>query len=120
MESDKLEDIVDVGIEIPKDDMFEAREALDSKVKSLIRHETELKRAVDEISEIHDFVTKFKKEPSQFFKYTSDKEYVILGTVVIAMMAIFWIPDPGNVVMAIVTGLFGLATGRAMSDRNKD
>lgn len=92
---------------------------LHERVKLLVRNENNIKRALDEIREIHDFVYHVKNKESEFFKYTGDKEYVIVGTVAIAIMAIFWIPDPGNVVMAIVTGLFGLATGRYMGKGDK-
>lgn len=116
---DKKDKSVDIGFESERvDTTAELNIEIGNNIKSLVRHETDLKRSLGKIDDIHDFITAVKKEPSQFLKYTSDKEYVIFGTVTIAIVAIFWIPDPGNVVMAIVTGLFGLATGRAMS--NKD
>ena len=41
-----------------------------------------------------------------------DKDLVIIGAVVLAGIAIFKLAEPDQVVLAALTGLFGLAVGR--------
>lgn len=96
----------------------------DEEVKKVIaKHEVEIKAIMEQIKPILDDVSmvadtvrviKKRKSFSTFFKYFSDKEYVIIGVVAIAVVAIFYVSDPTNIIMSIVSGLFGLGTGRYM------
>ena len=42
-----------------------------------------------------------------------DKDLVIVAAFCIAMVAMFQLPSPENIVLSVVSGLFGVAVGRA-------
>lgn len=44
-----------------------------------------------------------------------DKILVIFSASTIAVLAIFFMPDPAQVVTSVVTGLFGVAVGRTFN-----
>ena len=78
----------------------------------VIKDDETLKKALEDIKYISDFVTTVKTKP--IFRIVNDKDLVIVGAVSIALCAMFFIPDPTNIIMNIITGMFGIATGRAM------
>lgn len=80
----------------------------------IINNKEEVAMVMENIKIVSDFVQKVKKRPS-LMRYFDDKIFVILGVVGIAIAAIFLIPDPAGILMSIVSGLFGLASGRALS-----
>ena len=114
----------------PKEGIENTDTKIPSDVASIIlRHEDEIREVASKVIEIHDFIknveSKIKKGEGSplsklFFKYFSDKEYVILGVVGLAIGAMCLVRDPVNILMSIVSGLFGLGTGRAMSKNDKD
>jgi len=83
--------------------------------RMILAHEKDIKEGVGDIRMVAHFVKRVKIKDNQFLKWFSDKEYVIVGVVCIAIVAIFMVPDPGNIIMSIVSGMFGLGTGRAMA-----
>ena len=77
-----------------------------------------IKKALEDIKMISDFVISIKnKKP---YRIVNDKDLVIVGAVVIALCAMFFIVDPTNIIMNIITGMFGIATGRAMGAGGSD
>lgn len=45
-----------------------------------------------------------------------DKTSVILCATIIAVLCIFFLPDPHTIISNAMTGLFGVAVGRALDD----
>jgi hypothetical protein len=91
----------------------------------IIRHEDDIRETVSQVKDIAAYIKRVDKAKGGsmahlLFKYFSDKEYVIIGVVAIAICSMFVIPDPAGVIMSIVSGLFGLGTGRVMSNNTKD
>ena len=90
----------------------------------VIRHEDEIREVGSREAKIAEFIdTQGKKKTGNsrlnlFFKNVSDKEYVIVGVVAIAITSMFIIPDPTNILMSVISGLFGLGTGRAMAPKD--
>ena len=85
----------------------------------IINNKDEVKMVMDNIAIVRDYVQKAKKAKPSLMSYIDDKMVVIVGVVGIAIAALLLIPDPTNILMSIITGLFGVATGRAMNT-NKD
>jgi hypothetical protein len=78
----------------------------------VIKDDETLKKALEDIKAVTEFVATTKTKPT--FRIVNDKDLVIIGAVAIALCAMFFIPDPTNIIMNIITGMFGIATGRAM------
>lgn len=58
-------------------------------------------------------------ESTPIFRYVNDKDLVIIGVVIIAVFAMFFIPEPTIIISNIIAGLFGIATGRSMGSGTK-
>jgi len=84
----------------------------------IIDNDEILKKALEDIKSVSDFVSSVKSKPA--YRFINDKDLVIIGAVVIALCAMFFIPDPTNIIMNIITGMFGIATGRAMGAGGAD
>lgn len=82
---------------------------------SVLRHDKDLKRSIDDIAVVSEYVLKTKSS----FRLLNDKDLVIIGTVAIAVVAMFIIPDPVTIITNVIAGLFGLATGRALGNGDK-
>ena len=74
----------------------------------------ELKDLIKDIKNISSFVNNVKKNNRPVLRYITDKEFVIIGVVIIAIMSMFVITDPTLLLTSIVSGLFGIGTGRSM------
>ncbi len=88
------------------------KEDVEELTNIIVKDDETLKKAVSE------FVAAAKTKPA--FRYVNDKDLVIVGAVAIALCAMFFIPDPTNIIMNIITGMFGIATGRAMGASGSD
>lgn len=86
--------------------------------KIVVKDDDTLKKALDDIKAVSDFVASAKTKP--VFRIVNDKDLVIIGAVAIALCAMFFIPDPANIIMNIITGMFGIATGRSMGAGSSD
>lgn len=53
------------------------------------------------------------EEEKQLFNM-DDKDLVIISVTIIAIVSLFVIAEPATIVTAIVSGLFGIATGRRL------
>jgi len=84
----------------------------------IVKDDETLKKALSDIKAVSEFVAAAKTKPA--FRYINDKDLVIVGAVAIALCAMFFIPDPTNIIMNIITGMFGIATGRAMGASGSD
>jgi hypothetical protein len=116
MMSGKMENEI-TNKEEPEDDKEQRVIDYDDLTRIIIRHEDEIRHVVKNVNVIADFIKKIpKNKVSAFFRYVSDKEYVIVGVVVMAICAMFLIPDPTNIIMSITSGLFGIGTGRMMGN----
>lgn len=73
----------------------------------------------DEIASKDSIVKEVVAEPTPIFRYVNDKDLVIIGVVIIAVCAMFFIPEPTIIISNIIAGLFGIATGRSMGSGNK-
>lgn len=91
----------------------------ESLTNMIVNNKDEVAVVMKNIAIVSDYVQKAKKRKGSVLRYLDDKIFVIAGVVGIAVAAIFLIPDPTNILMSIISGLFGLATGRAM-DNSKD
>ena len=93
----------------------------DELTNIVITHRKEIKELMDDISMISSFIKRIpKKRVNSFFKFFTDKEYVIVGVVIIAIVSMFVLTDPTTIISSIVSGLFGIGTGRAISSKDDD
>lgn len=67
----------------------------------------------DEIEEV-----KPVKEKRPFRLDIDDKTTVILCATLIALCSLWWLDSPETVISNVVTGLFGVAVGRAINGNN--
>ncbi len=106
----KVKPVVEPVIEIEVED-----KGIDvsSLTDILINNKEEVAMVMNNIGVVTDYIKKVKK-PS-LMRYFDDKIFVIIGVVGIAIAALFLIPDPAGILMSIVSGLFGMASGRALS-----
>lgn len=114
------------AVDTPPDDKDKVYD-YDDIINMVITHDDEIKKVIQDVKPvikdiryIAEFISKVKKKKTPFLRYFTDKEYVIVGVVGIAIFAMFYIPDPSSVIMSIVSGLFGLGTGRMMSDKDDE
>lgn len=102
----------------PEKGMFDA-EVITKAIRSA--NTEDIRTVIDNIELVKKYVEKTKKKggPS-LMRYFDDKIFVVIGVVIIAIVSLFLIPDPSNVLMSIVSGLFGMATGRMMEKEDKE
>ena len=60
-----------------------------------------------------------KEDRQAYINLIDDKMAVVLGTVVIALVGMWKLSDPTILLTSVVSGLFGLATGKSMNNRGK-
>ena len=89
--------------------------SVDDIASSVLRHDKDLKRSIDDIAAVSDYVLKTKS-----FRLLNDKDLVIIGAVAIAIASMFVIPDPVIIVSNVIAGLFGLATGRSIGNKDNN
>ena len=85
---------------------------IDDMASSVLRHEKDLKRSIDDIAVVSDYVLKTKSS----FRLLNDKDLVIICASIIAIVSMFVVPSPAIIISSVLSGLFGLATGRMMGD----
>jgi hypothetical protein len=90
--------------------------SIEDIASSVLRHDKDLKRSIDDIAVVSEYVLKTKSS----FRLLNDKDLVIIGAVAIAIAAMFVIPDPVIIVSNIIAGLFGLATGRSIGNKDNN
>jgi hypothetical protein len=110
-----LEEEVDIKVVSPVGDTTD----ISNKMSSIIlRHEDEIREVSKNIGKILDFVHARPDiiKPSILEDF-DDKYFVIIGVVIIALVGMWKVTDPTILLTSIVSGLFGIATGRSMGSK---
>jgi hypothetical protein len=88
---------------------------LDDVAPLILRHDKDLKRSIDDISIVSDYILKSKSS----YRLLNDKDLVIICASIIAIFAMFIVPNPAIIISSVLSGMFGLATGRMMGDSSE-
>lgn len=92
------------------------------EILDLLKHKEGILELSKDIKGISAFVSKAKKvrDNKPLLNLVDDKSLVIIGVVVIALVGMWKLTDPTILLSSAISGLFGVATGKAISDKDKD
>lgn len=96
-----------------------SKERLDNMASTILQHKDELRDTIVTVERVKEAIAKAKGgKAGLFLNLIDDKSLVIVGVVVIGLVGMWKLTDPTILLTSVISGLFGVATGRGIGDNN--